>query len=361
MAGMPGERPLSAEAADPSGPPVPGTGRSGPAEQVAAATGSAVRAVRPLSGGDICDAYRMELADGRTVFAKTLAGAPADFFRAEAAGLRALAATGAVAVPRVLAVRAGVLVLEFVRAGAPDAAQAERLGRELAALHCSAAPQWGNLPGPCWPGQAAAAGAGAGAARAARTAAAAAAPAAPETPGTPGAPGPAGPCYLGPLPLSAPYPPDADPAGWPVFHAEHRLLPALRLAVDRGAMARGDARVVEELCARIEEVAGPPQPPALIHGDLWHGNVMWSADGRGRLIDPAAQGGHPETDLALLELFGCPYLERILAAYAEIRPLPGRERRRPLHQLHHLLVHAALFGAGYGAQCGAAARAALTG
>jgi fructosamine-3-kinase len=92
---------------------------------------------------------------------------------------------------------------------------------------------------------------------------------------------------------------------------------------------------------------------------LWSGNVHWSADGRARLIDPAAQGGHPETDLAVLELFGCPHLQRLLAAYEEVRPLPGRSGRVPLHQLQHLLVHAVLFGSGYGARCGAAARAAL--
>lgn len=106
-------------------------------------------------------------------------------------------------------------------------------------------------------------------------------------------------------------------------------------------------------------MAGPAQPPAVIHGDLWSGNVLFAADGRARVVDPAAQGGHPEADLAMLELFGCPHLERVLAAYEEVRPLPGRQERVPLHQLHPLLVHAVLFGAGYGAAAGRAAREAL--
>ncbi|NGN70516.1 phosphotransferase, partial [Streptomyces sp. A7024] len=158
--------------------------------------------------------------------------------------------------------------------------------------------------------------------------------------------------------------PPASPADWPRFHADYRLLPFLRRATDNAALTLADAAAVERLCERLydgdEQVSGPPQPPAVIHGDLWSGNVHFTAaGGRPYLIDPAAQGGHPETDLAFLELFGCPHLDKILGAYEEVRPIPGRRARVPLHQLHHLLVHAALFGGGYGAQCGTAARAAL--
>ncbi|NGO71863.1 fructosamine kinase family protein [Streptomyces boncukensis] len=299
----------------------------------------------PVGGGSICDAYAVTLdgpdtrtgtgTDARTdtgtrtssgtgsgparqVFAKTLDAAPADFFAAEAAGLARLRATGAVAVPDVYGAERGALVLEWVEPGAADAAQAERLGRDLAALHHTPAPSYG-------------------------------------TPGEP--------CYLGPLPLTSPAAPVTDPAEWPAFHAEHRLLPFVRAAVDAGHLAPGDARAVERVCDRPDDegVWGPPQPPAVIHGDLWAGNVHWSADGRARLIDPAAQGGHPETDLALLDLFGTPGLRRVLAAYEEVRPVPGLAARMPLHQLQHLLVHAVLFGGGYGARCGAAARTALAG
>jgi fructosamine-3-kinase len=111
---------------------------------------------------------------------------------------------------------------------------------------------------------------------------------------------------------------------------------------------------------RIGELAGPPEPPARTHGDLWSGNVFWSG-GKGWLIDPAAHGGHRETDLAMLALFGAPFLDEILAAYQAVTPLAGGWRARvPLHQLHPLLVHACLYGETYGAQAGAAARAALT-
>jgi fructosamine-3-kinase len=267
-----------------------------------------------VGGGSICDARRYTLDGGGAVFAKTLDPAPPGFFAAEAGGLAVLGGTGTVAVPRVLAAEPDVLVLDWVEPGPATAAQAEELGRDLAALHERPSPSWGT------PGRRA---------------------------------------YLGPLPLTSPERPSASAGDWPSFHAEHRLLPFLRQAVDRGALGPDDARDVERVCEDLPRLAGPPQPPAVIHGDLWSGNVHWSAAGRAHLLDPAAQGGHPETDLALLELFGCPRLGRILAAYEEVRPIEGRAARVPLHQLQHLLVHAVLFGSGYGAQCGAAARAAL--
>jgi fructosamine-3-kinase len=100
----------------------------------------------------------------------------------------------------------------------------------------------------------------------------------------------------------------------------------------------------------MDELAGPPEPPARLHGDLWSGNVIAGADGRARLVDPAAHGGHREVDLAMLRLFGGPS-ERCFAAYDEAAPLaPGHADRVALFQLLPLLVHAVLFGGSYGAR-----------
>ena len=103
------------------------------------------------------------------------------------------------------------------------------------------------------------------------------------------------------------------------------------------------------MCDRIDQLAGPPEPPARLHGDLWGGNVLAGADGRAWLIDPASYGGHREVDLAMLRLFGSPG-ERVFAAYGEAAPLAdGHEQRVALWQLVPLLAHAVLFGGGYGA------------
>ena len=109
---------------------------------------------------------------------------------------------------------------------------------------------------------------------------------------------------------------------------------------------------------RLEDLV-PEEGPARLHGDLWSGNVLWAVDAAW-LVDPAAHGGHRETDLAMLALFGLPYLDRVLLAYDDAAPLAdGWRERAPLHQLWPLLVHAVLFGDAYGARAGAAARTFL--
>jgi fructosamine-3-kinase len=112
---------------------------------------------------------------------------------------------------------------------------------------------------------------------------------------------------------------------------------------------------VTAVASRLVELL-PPGGPALVHGDLWWGNVLFGSDGRSWLIDPSVHGGHPEEDLAMLALFGS-VPERLLRAYDEVHPLvSGWEQRVALFQLYPLLVHAVLFGAGYRAQAEAVAR-----
>ncbi|HET7683924.1 MAG TPA: fructosamine kinase family protein, partial [Marmoricola sp.] len=147
---------------------------------------------------------------------------------------------------------------------------------------------------------------------------------------------------------------------WPEFFATRRILPYLKLARDRGTITEADAADVEKVVRRIVDLAGPEEPPARLHGDLWAGNVLWGADGRAFVVDPAAYGGHRETDLAMLALFGLSQLQRALGAYHEAFPLAdGWQDRVPLHQLFPLLVHACLFGGGYGSRAGEAARSLL--
>ncbi|MGA4985796.1 fructosamine kinase family protein [Streptomyces cellulosae] len=286
----------------------PASGDETPAAVAARLTGRAVTGVRPLSGS-LAEAA---LDDGRTVVVKRAEEAEAA--RAEAAGLRWLAEAGAPPVPRVHGREGAWLVLDRVTEGRPDRDAALRFGRELAGLHAAGAPAFGAPP--------------------------------------PGGPVEA---FIGLAPMR-----NVTGDDWPLWYAEHRVLPYLRRAVDAGTMDAGEAAVVERVCARLPELAGPAEPPARLHGDLWSGNVLWGADGRVHVIDPAAHGGHRETDLAMLALFGCPLLGAVLEGYQEVAPLAeGWRERVGVHQLFPLLVHAVLFGRGYAGQALAAARSAL--
>lgn len=276
------------------------------AEQV---LGLAVVATAPVAGGSVCTSTRLRLGNGSSALIKTRPHAPADFFRAEATGLQWLAAAEAIAVPRVLAVEDDCLVISWIDPVRPTPEHAAELGRRLAALHDAGAPAYG-------------------------------------------APADG---YIGTLPL-----PNAGAPTWPEFYAVRRVLPYLKLAVDRERIAPDDAEAVEQVVRHVVELGGPEEPPARLHGDLWSGNVVWHAEQGPVLIDPAAHGGHRESDLAMLTLFGVPHLARVLAGYEEAHPLPdGWQQRQSLHQLFPLLVHAALFGRGYGASAGEAARRAL--
>lgn len=281
------------------------------AQRAEAVLGTAVVAASPVAGGDICTATRLRLSDGRSALIKTRAQAPPGFFAAEARGLAWLAEAGGVPVPEVLAVRDDCIVLPWVEPGRPTTEGVEELGRALAATHRAGAPGFGLPP--------AADGAQDG--------------------------------WIGTLPL-----PNQPAGSWAEFFATRRVEPYLRLARDRGALTEDQAGAVEGVLGRLDTLAGPEEPPARLHGDLWSGNVLWDSGGTAWLVDPAAHGGHRESDLAMLVLFGLPQLQRMLDAYADVAPLAdGWRERAPLHQLFPLLVHAALFGGHYGRRAAEAA------
>ena len=134
---------------------------------------------------------------------------------------------------------------------------------------------------------------------------------------------------------------------WCEFYMSRRLLPQVRLAIDGGHGSPNWIGDFDRLAGKLPELAGPPEPPARLHGDLWGGNLHQNPSGHPVLIDPAVYGGHREIDLAMLALFGG-VSERMYGAYHETFPLqPGWRTRIPLYQLYPLLVHVNLFGMGY--------------
>ena len=234
--------------------------------------GSAVVATAPVAGGDICTATRLRLSDGTTALMKTLPHAPDGLLRGR--GRRpALAGRGrrASPCPRCSAADDDCLILRWVEPGRPTADAAARLrpragGDPRAPARRRSARDRdgfiGRLPLPNKPRR-----------------------------------------HLGGV---LRHPPGAAlPQAGPRPRRDHRRR-------RRGASRRSSRRLAELV---------PEEPPARLHGDLWNGNVLWGHDGRVWLIDPAAHGGHRETDLAMLALFGLPHLPRVLDAYDEARPL----------------------------------------
>ena len=266
--------------------------------------GSAVVATAPVNGGDVCVATKLRLSDGSTALMKTLNNAPAGFFETEADGLSWLAEAGGIGVPAVLACDDGCLILRWVEPGRPSPDAATSFGRGLAATHQAGAPSYGA-----------------------------------ERDG-----------FIARLPLL-----NKPAATWAEFYGQRRVLPYLKLARDHDRISAEDAGRVETVVARLADLV-PDEGPARLHGDLWNGNVLWGTEQRVWVIDPAAYGGHRETDLAMLALFGLPHLQRLVDAYRDEQPLAdGWEQRQPLHQLFPLLVHASLFGGHYGHRAAEAA------
>lgn len=244
-------------------------------------------------------------------YSKTDRSAHPDFFRAEAAGLAWLRAGGATVVD-VLDVRATGIDLARLVPSSPTATSARRFGAELARVHDAGARRFGCPPD-----------------------------------------GFDGQMFIGSRPMSS-----VEHESWGLFYAQERVLPFLRGAVDAGNISDSAAADVERVCAVVAEgVFDDGEPPSRIHGDLWTGNVVWT-EAAAVMIDPAAHGGHRETDLAMLSLFGVPKWDDIVDGYRAAHDLrDGWRQRVPLHRLHPLAVHAAGHGPSYGVELHRAASA----
>ncbi|WP_431854648.1 fructosamine kinase family protein [Azospirillum sp.] len=260
---------------------------------IESATGSAVASVRPLAGGHNAELFTVALTDGRTLVAKAGHGLEPEGFM-----LRHLAAHSRLPVPAVHHGDDRLLLMDFVEGGDAITPQAEEHAAELiAALHGIAAPRYG-FPR--------------------------------STP-------------IGPLPQD-----NAESDDWIAFFRDRRLLAMARAALAEGRIDSALMRRIEALAGRLPELVGTPAPPALVHGDLWTGNVLVRGGRVAAFIDPAIHHADPEIELAFTTLFGT-FGAAFFRRYGEIRPLrPGFfEVRRDLYNLYPLLVHVRLFGGSY--------------
>lgn len=269
-------------------------------EAIAQALGTVPASIRAIAGGDINQAFRVELPDGRRVFVKHRPDAPAGMFTTEAWGLDWLRVPGGPRIPAVIATRDEAprfLALEWIDRGVPAHDHDETLGRALAGVHRAGAAGFGLDHDN----------------------------------------------YIATIPQ-----PNGATATWAEFYWSRRLEPLARRCADAGLLDPATTTDLARLAGRLEELSGPIEPPARLHGDLWGGNAIADDTGSPVLIDPAVYGGHREIDLAMMRLFGG-FPERVFAAYDDAYPLAdGHRDRVGLWQLWPLLVHVALFGGGYG-------------
>ena len=259
-----------------------------------------------IYGGDINKAWRLELEDGSVVFMKTNTPSNALFFEAEAKGLEAMRSTNTIGIPKVLEYgkneEYSYLILEYLRPANRIQNYWETFGHELALMHkASGTATWGNKP------------------------------------------------------VMFGFPSDnfigytkqinTPSESWIDFYRDCRLVPQIKMA-DRyfdSAVRTKFTKLLDNLGSLLEE----PSEPALLHGDLWSGNMLCGPDGKAWILDPACYYGHAEVDLAMTQLFS-QLPSAFYSAYNEINPIsPEYAQRRDLYHLYQLLNHLNMFGAGY--------------
>ncbi|HEX5912271.1 MAG TPA: fructosamine kinase family protein [Rubrobacter sp.] len=267
------------------------------AEGVEAHLGDRMLSARPLGGGCIGEVYRVDLEEGTSLVAKVDKEGESHLER-EAYMLRYLREKSELPVPKVYHGSQRLLLMEFIEGISRFTEGAERHAAELlAGLHGITADSYGH-----------------------------------ERDTLIGA-------------LDQPNPPTKS---WAEFFREHRLLYIALVAHEAGRLPVEDLRRVQRLSGMLDELIEDPNPPALIHGDVWSANVLAKGDRITAFLDPAIYYADPEIELSFISLFdsfGRPFLDH----YQEIRPIRDGffEVRRDLYNLYPLLVHTYYFGGGY--------------
>ena len=267
------------------------------ASGVEVSLGERLKSVRPMGGGCMGEVYRIELEDGTPLVAKVDREGESHLER-EAYMLRYLREKSDLPVPEVYHGCETLLLMEFVEGSSRFSEGAERHAAELlAALHSITADAYGHERN----------------------------------------------TLIGSLDQPNPW-----TGSWTEFFRDQRLLYVARVAYDAGRLPVEEVRRLERLSGRLDEIIEQPNPPALIHGDVWSANVLASDNRITAFLDPALYYADPEMELSFISLFdsfGAAFFER----YEEIRGLDKRfyETRRDLYSLYPLLVHVYFFGGAY--------------
>ena len=142
--------------------------------------------------------------------------------------------------------------------------------------------------------------------------------------------------------------PNAQNKNWVDFFAQQRLLHMAGETFKENKIDKKIMKQVEKLAGKLSDYIKTPHPPALVHGDVWRGNIL-SAGGRiTAFLDPAIYYADPEIELAFIRLLNT-FDEGFFARYHEISPIrPGFfEERADIYGIYPLLVHTRLFGVSY--------------
>jgi len=286
----------------------------------------------PVGGGDISQAARLTLDDGRLLLVKYRQPSINGMFTAEANGLALLRASQTLRIPQLWGYAEAVppcpafILMEWLGRGPSTPVIATELGRGLAAMHATPSPQPSPRPSPRGRGSF-------------------------NVPPRPLGEGWGEGAFYG-LDhdnfIGANPQPNHPCNNWVDFFREQRLGYQMELARQRGYLSAKRGQSLETLLANLGNWL-PAQPPvSLLHGDLWGGNWLVTDMGEAALIDPAVYYGDREAELAFTELFGG-FPSQFYAAYNEVWPLEsGYGERKELYNLYHLLNHLNLFGESYG-------------